>query len=136
MLMLFLVGSGCSNNRDSTLPDGESEATSDVKGTRPSSDECGTVDDEMIHRGEVLFSGKGNCSTCHKGDGTGSAIGPDLTDSTWLNIEGDFESIARNIRNGVPLPIEHPTPMPAMGGAKLTDEQICDLAAYVWSLSE
>jgi len=103
---------------------------------RPTTQECGTITDEMIHQGEVLFSGKGNCSTCHKGDATGSALGPNLTDTTWLDIPGDFRSIAKNIRTGVELPIEHPTPMPPMGGARLTDEQICQLAAYIWSFRE
>ncbi len=103
---------------------------------RPSTEVCGTITDEMIHQGAVLFSGKGNCSTCHKGDATGTPLGPDLTDNTWLQISGDYPSIIKNIKEGVQLPVEYPTPMPAMGGAKLTDQQICELAAYVWSLRE
>ena len=102
---------------------------------RPGTEICGTITDTMIYQGEVLFSGKGNCQTCHKGDGTGTPLGPNLTDETWLNISGDYPSIISNIKEGVQLPIEHPTPMPPMGGAKLNEEEICALAAYVWTLN-
>ena len=30
-------------------------------------------------RGQALFSGKGNCTSCHRVAGTGSRVGPDLT---------------------------------------------------------
>jgi putative heme-binding domain-containing protein len=30
-------------------------------------------------RGQALFTGKGNCSSCHRVGGTGSRVGPDLT---------------------------------------------------------
>ena len=103
-----------------------------VKGN---SDECGDVTKDRIKAGATVFSGNGNCSTCHKGDGTGTPLGPDLTDQTWINISGDYSSIIENVRNGVQLPIEHPTPMPPMGGGTLTEEEICAVAAYVWSLS-
>lgn len=116
-------------------PPAKAQDETDTK-ARPSTDVCGTITDEMIHQGAVLFSGKGNCSTCHKGDATGTPLGPDLTDNTWLQISGDYPSIIKNIKEGVQLPVEYPTPMPAMGGAKLTDQQICELAAYVWSLRE
>lgn len=97
--------------------------------------ECGEITEARIKAGSTIFSGKGNCSTCHKGDGTGTPLGPDLTDQTWINVSGDYSSIIENVRNGVQLPIEHPTPMPAMGGGKLTEEELCEVAAYVWSLS-
>lgn len=121
---------------DSTASNPEKqEAPGTGETTRPGTDVCGTITDEMIHQGEILFSGKGNCSTCHRGDATGSPIGPNLTDNEWLQISGDYPSIIKNIREGVPLPVEYPTPMPAMGGAKLNDKEVCELAAYVWSLS-
>jgi hypothetical protein len=34
----------------------------------------------------------------------------------------------------VPQPKKYRTPMPAMGGAQLTAEQLSALAAYVWGL--
>ena len=38
------------------------------------------------------------------------------------------------MRTGVPQPKQHPAPMPAMGGANLSDDQIRQVSAYVWSL--
>ena len=89
---------------------------------------------ERIAQGKTIYAGKGNCGNCHAADATGGALGPDLTDKLWIHINGDYTSIARNIRNGVPLPEEYPTPMPARGGGNLSDEEICAVAAYVWSL--
>ena len=36
---------------------------------------------------------------------------------------------------GVPQPKQHPAPMPAKGGAPLTDEQVKQVSAYVYSIS-
>ncbi|MGE3801814.1 MAG: cytochrome c, partial [Candidatus Kapaibacterium sp.] len=105
------------------------------RGVTGEDEACGEITDARIKAGATLFVGKANCFTCHKANGAGSALGPDLTDKTWIHISGDYSSIIDNIRTGVKLPIEYPTPMPALGGAKLTDEEVCAVAAYVWSLS-
>jgi hypothetical protein len=34
----------------------------------------------------------------------------------------------------VPYPKQHAAPMPPMGGASLTPQQVCAVAAYVYSL--
>jgi mono/diheme cytochrome c family protein len=86
--------------------------------------------------GEELFRGRANCYTCHAMDGTGTQLGPDLTDGRWVNIQRrDLGLIEENIRTGVARPIEHPAPMPPMGGARLTDEEIRAVAAYVYAIS-
>ncbi|MCE2504087.1 MAG: cytochrome c [Chlorobi bacterium] len=113
----------------------ESSSADEVKSAKSVSDECGEITEARIRKGATIYSDKGNCVNCHKGDGTGTPLGPDLTDQTWINISGDYLSIVENIRNGVQLPVEHPTPMPAMGGGELTDEEVSAVAAYVWSLS-
>ena len=95
---------------------------------------CDEPTPERIAQGKIVYAGKGNCGNCHAADATGGALGPDLTDKLWIHINGDYTSIARNIRNGVPLPEEYPTPMPAGGGGDLSDEDVCAVAAYVWSL--
>ena len=43
------------------------------------------------------------------------------------NLENDSE--------GVMHPKEYRSPMPPMGGAQLTPDQLSALAAYVWALS-
>lgn len=88
--------------------------------------------------GEALFRGKGNCFTCHKQDGTGTPLAPDLTDDEWLNFDDGrptVEAVATLIREGVARPVQHPAPMPPMGGARLSDTEIEQLAAYVLRLS-
>lgn len=91
---------------------------------------------EMVAQGREIFNGKGNCMTCHGPEAQGTALAPNLTDDEWLNIDdSSWESIQQIVRNGVPTPEQHPSPMPPMGGAQLSDEEIRSVAAYVYSVS-
>jgi mono/diheme cytochrome c family protein len=62
-------------------------------------------------------------------------LGPDLTDKQWLRSDGSYEGIAETITDGVRQPKQYRSPMPPMGGAQLTTDQVAALAAYVCSLS-
>jgi putative heme-binding domain-containing protein len=42
-------------------------------------------------RGKALYDGKGNCATCHRVDGAGSRLGPDLTEIGALRRPVDLE---------------------------------------------
>ena len=88
-----------------------------------------------VEAGKTIFSSTGNCFTCHGPGGTGTAMAPALNDAKWLHIDGGFAGIQGIVKKGVPTPKEHPAAMPAMGGAQLTDQQIKEVAAYVYSLS-
>ena len=91
---------------------------------------------EMVAQGQQVFTGKGICYSCHGQDATGTPLAPNLTDSEWLNItDPSWTNIQQIVRNGVPTPKEHPSPMPPMGGAQLSDQEIQQVAAYVYSLS-
>jgi mono/diheme cytochrome c family protein len=90
---------------------------------------------KQIEDGKKIFTGKGNCYTCHNTDGKGTPLAPDLTDTTWINIDGSWAAIEGLVKTGVPKPKEHPAPMPAMGGASLNADELKAVAAYVWSLS-
>jgi mono/diheme cytochrome c family protein len=95
-------------------------------------------DAALIAKGDSLFNGNrlGACWACHGKKGVGTSNGPKLNDKEWLHIPGpDAEAIKGIITNGVPKPKKAKTAMPAMGGAKLTPDQIDALAAYVVSLS-
>jgi mono/diheme cytochrome c family protein len=85
--------------------------------------------------GEAIFKGKGNCSSCHASTGTGTRLGPDLTDDEWLHIDGSYEAIVALVRKGVPKPKEAPVPMAPLGGAALTDSEVVSVARYVYGLS-
>lgn len=93
----------------------------------------------QFQQGQQIFEGQGICFTCHASDGTGSALAPDLTDGTWIWIEAgagdDLAQITNIVRQGVPQPQEFPAPMPPMGGAQLSDEQVNAVSAYVYAIS-
>ncbi len=85
-----------------------------------------------VFRGEVSGAG---CTGCHGTDGGGSPLGPTLGSHRWLWSDGSFAGIRRTIAAGVPAPRKYRSPMPAMGGAELSDDEVAAVAAYVWTLS-
>ena len=93
------------------------------------------VTQAMVTDGAAIFSGPGNCMACHGAGGSGGPIAPKLADNQWLNIDGEYESIVHLITTGVPSPRQFPAPMPARGGSTITDEQVRQVAAYIYSIS-
>ena len=89
----------------------------------------------MVEEGRELFNGAGVCFSCHLTDATGGPLAPDLTDDTWLNVDGEYESIVEVIKTGVAQPIEALGAMLPRAGMPLTDEQVEALAAYAYMLS-
>lgn len=95
------------------------------------------VTQEQFDEGRDLFAGQGACQACHGANGSGSQLGPSLADDEWLHTSGpDVAEIANVIQTGVSQPVEAPAPMPPMGGASLTEEQVQALAGYIASLGQ
>jgi mono/diheme cytochrome c family protein len=92
----------------------------------------------MVEEGKGVYSGAGICMSCHGPNGEGIPnLGANLTDDEWIHIDGSYESIVQNILNGVTAQESSSgVPMPARGGASITDEQGQAVAAYVWTLSK
>jgi glucose/arabinose dehydrogenase/mono/diheme cytochrome c family protein len=93
---------------------------------------------EMVALGDRIYHGQiggAACTGCHGAAGTGTALGPNLADTEWLWSDGSYGAIAKTITAGVPEPKQYRSPMPPMGGAQLTDDQVSAVAAYVWALS-
>jgi hypothetical protein len=69
----------------------------------------------------------------------GSARGPNLTDSTWIHIDGSYDQIVNLVTTGFTKAEmkdpSYPFSMNPRGGVQLSDDQIRSVAAYVWSLS-
>jgi len=92
----------------------------------------------MVELGDDVFhgrSGGAGCTGCHGTDASGTPTGPPLINDDWLWSDGSYQGIEKIIREGVLQPKQYPAPMPPMGGAQLTDEQMSAVAAYVWALS-
>ncbi len=87
---------------------------------------------DRIYHGQV---GGAPCVGCHGANATGSPLGPSLTSKKWLWSDGSYAGILKAIKEGVPQPKEYRSPMPPMGGAQLTPDQLSALAAYVWAVS-
>lgn len=98
----------------------------------------GSITRQMIQEGDSIFN-HGSCQRCHGMNGTHGRTAPDLTDSTWLHIDGSYNSIVHIISTGVPAAeFKSATsrfPMRPMGGMQLTDDQLHAVAAYVYTLS-
>ena len=87
---------------------------------------------DRIYHGEV---GGAPCAACHGATGGGTPLGSDLTKKKWLWSDGSWKGLARTVADGVPVPKQYRSPMPAMGGAQLSADQVNAVAAYVWGLS-
>lgn len=82
-----------------------------------------------VKKGEERF--KQNCAACH-GQNAEGTVGPSLMDQDWLH--GDYDDAIFNvIKNGVNPPNTKTGrgPMPAKGGASLSDENIYQILAWI-----
>ncbi len=92
---------------------------------------------EMVAAGSRLYHaqvGSATCTGCHGGDGGGTALGPNLAAGKWVWSDGSMDGIKKTITEGVAKPKNYRSPMPPMGGAKLTPDQVSEVAAYVWAI--
>ena len=85
-----------------------------------------SADVAIIGKGKEVFTTM-NCGSCHRPDGGGNAIGPNLTDEYWLH-GGDLKEVFTTIKNGV---VEKG--MPAWGKS-LSPQDVRNVAFYVMSL--
>ena len=125
----------------SSPPGGIANETNPPLDTARSGDtsDKGNAQSDQVAMGDKIFHGKmagGACFSCHGQDAKGTTLAPDLTDKQWLDATGGTqESIVQTIKTGVAKPKKFPGAMPPMGGAKLSDDQVQAVAAYVYSLS-
>ena len=83
-------------------------------------------DAAIIEKGKLLFA-EYNCGSCHRNDGGGNTIGPNLTDEYWMH-GGHIKNVFSTIKNGV---VEKG--MPAWGKS-MSPEAVRDLTFFVMSL--
>jgi mono/diheme cytochrome c family protein len=87
-----------------------------------------------IAKGDSIYHKSGNCYACHGANAQG-AVGPNLTDSTWIHSDGSYDAIVKQITTGVPQnESKSGIVMPPKGGSTISDDDVKAVAAYVWSL--
>jgi glucose/arabinose dehydrogenase/cytochrome c551/c552 len=87
----------------------------------------------QVTAGMAIFKSK-TCAACHGADAAGGSIGPPLNTGSPLWTDGSLASITELITKGVPTPKQYRSPMPPMGGAQLTPDELNAVAAYVWAV--
>lgn len=93
---------------------------------------------EGVERGRRLYLDRASCHTCHGRDGRGvPGMGSSLTDGEWILTDGSPGSLLDVVRSGVPA-ARSPSgvPMPPRGGARLAEEEMRSVVAYLLSLRE
>jgi cytochrome c oxidase cbb3-type subunit 3 len=80
----------------------------------------------LISNGKKVFMDN-NCGSCHRNDGGGNTIGPNLTDEYWLH-GGHIKDVFATVRNGVV-----DKGMPAWGKS-LKPQQVRDVTFFILSL--
>ncbi len=85
-----------------------------------------TNDAVIIDKGKTVYMNN-PCASCHRDDGGGNTIGPNLTDEYWIH-GGDIKSVFNTIKDGV---VEKG--MPAWGKL-MSPQDLHDLTFFVMSL--
>ncbi len=122
----------------SLLGCGGSRSTPAASAPAPSNGLPADVTPAMVAAGDSLFNAPRSCNGCHGKGGVNGRNGPNLTTGKYEHIDGSYASIVHIVTVGIPRDsIKHPEhrfPMRPRGGHDYTDEQIRNLAAYVWTL--
>lgn len=88
-----------------------------------------------ITAGDSIFHGAGNCYACHGANAQG-LVGPNLTDAEWIHGDGSYDFIVATVTKGIAKEeSKSGILMPPKGGSTITDDQVKQVAAYVYSLS-
>lgn len=85
-----------------------------------------TADAALISKGKEVFNTM-NCGSCHRPDGGGNAIGPNLTDEFWIH-GGEVKQVFNTIKNGAV-----DKGMPAWGKS-LSPSDVRNVTFFVMSL--
>jgi cytochrome c oxidase cbb3-type subunit III len=85
-----------------------------------------SADPAILEKGKTVFANN-PCGSCHRNDGGGNTIGPNLTDEYWIH-GGDVKNVFNTIKNGAV-----DKGMPAWGNA-MSAQDLRDVTFYIMSL--
>lgn len=96
------------------------------------------LDSAKVKAGKALFEGRGLCFSCHGMEGEGM-LGPttrlNATKEKWLHHDGTLAGVVALIKSGVDESRSSSGQiMPPLGGARLSDAQVEQVAHYVLHL--
>lgn len=96
------------------------------------------LDSAKVKAGKAIFEGRGLCFSCHGMSGEG-VLGPttrlNATKESWLHHNGTLAGVIALIKSGVDeQKSKSGQIMPPLGGAKLNDAQVEQVASYVLHL--
>ena len=102
------------------------------KNAPPINLETAKYSSDYIAEGEQLF--KTNCVTCHADGGKGG-IGPNLTDTHWINIKEKslFKNVFWMLENGSP---NNPTMRPFIKEGTITGRDAEKIASYIYHINQ
>lgn len=95
------------------------------------------VTQEMVDKGKAVYGGAGLCYACHGPTGMGT-VGPKLVEREggFWHSKGTYPELVTFITNGVAKEqSKSGVMMPAKGGAKLSDDDVKNVAAYIYVIS-
>ena len=81
-------------------------------------------------RGQMLYEGKGDCARCHRINGAGSRVGPDLSDVGVTRTAGLLESALLD-PTGSMFPINRPVRIVTSDGATYTGRRVNEDTHFV-----
>lgn len=112
------------------LPPGGSEINAAVEKEQPV-EATPAINYELISDAARLKNGAAvyqmNCFACHGANGEGT-IGPNLTDTYWINGDGSLNEIVKVVQIGVPV-----KGMISWKGV-LKDDDLLDVASHIYNL--
>jgi mono/diheme cytochrome c family protein len=143
LLLAVTVLAGCSDAADEPRPPTPPPTTGAAAPAAPApaiatGDLPAGVTAEMVQQGQQIYAGAGICFTCHGQNAQGTPLGPNLSDGEWIWIDNSQDvlpQLVTVIRTGVSAPREYPAPMPPMGGANLSEDQLMAVSAYLLTLN-
>jgi mono/diheme cytochrome c family protein len=139
LALVAIAAIGACSKGSSTTQTGPTPASSAAPAAAPVAAKPFTA--AMVALGDSIYHARG-CRNCHGADAKGATNGPALINPKPMHVNGTFDDYVRIITSGIPADQikdpSHRVAMPPRGGgrpAPLTDDQIKDVAAYVYSLN-
>ncbi len=128
----------CGGSRSTPAASAPAPAVGAAMAAAPSDGLPAGVTPAMVGAGDSLFNAPRSCNGCHGKGGVNGRNGPNLTTGKYEHIDGSYASIVHVITVGIPKDsirhAEHRFPMRPRGGHDYSDQEIRNLAAYVWTL--